>query len=78
MNGSSICIVGGGIGGLTAATALARAGFQVTVLEAAPQFGEVGAGVTLSPNAMRAFDFIGEQGSVVSCPQIGRYLFQNR
>lgn len=60
MNGSSICIVGGGIGGLTAATALARTGFQVTVLEAAPQFGEVGAGVTLSPNAMRAFDFIGE------------------
>jgi hypothetical protein len=25
-----------------------------------------------------AFNFVGEQGSVVGCPQIGRYLFQNR
>jgi salicylate hydroxylase len=52
-------IVGGGIGGMTAATALAQAGFPVTLLEAAPEFGEIGAGVTLSPNAMRGLDFIG-------------------
>ena len=66
MTATSITVVGGGIGGMTAATALAQAGFAVTVLEAAPQFGEVGAGVTLSPNAMRAFDFIGEMESIAN------------
>ena len=54
-----IVVVGGGIAGLTAAIALQRAGFAVTLLEAAPEFGEVGAGLTLSPNAMMAFDHIG-------------------
>jgi len=59
MSRPAILIVGGGIGGLTAAAGLAQAGFAVTVLEATPAFGEIGAGVTLSPNAMRGFDFIG-------------------
>ena len=54
-----ITVVGGGIGGVTAATALAQAGFAVTLLEAAPAFGDIGAGVTLSPNAMKGFDHIG-------------------
>lgn len=44
---------------MTAAAALAQAGFPVTLLEAASQFGDIGAGVTLSPNAMRGLDFIG-------------------
>lgn len=54
-----IVIVGGGLGGMTAAAAIARQGFKVTLLESAPQFGEIGAGVTLSPNAMKGLDFIG-------------------
>ncbi len=54
-----IVIVGGGIAGMTAAAALAREGFPVTLLESAPEFGEIGAGVTLSPNAMKGLDFIG-------------------
>lgn len=54
-----IVIVGGGIAGMTAAAAIAQAGFPVTLLESAPQFGEIGAGVTLSPNAMKGLDFIG-------------------
>lgn len=54
-----ILIVGGGIAGLTAATAVAQQGFPVTLLESAPQFGEIGAGLTLTPNAMRGLDFIG-------------------
>ena len=55
----SIVVVGGGIAGMTAATALAQQGFAVTLLESAPEFGEIGAGVTLSPNAMKGLDFIG-------------------
>ena len=55
----AILIAGGGIGGMTAAAALAQAGFPVHLLEAAPAFGEIGAGVTLSPNAMRGLDFLG-------------------
>jgi len=56
---TKIIVVGGGIGGMTAAVAMAQAGMAVTLLEAAPQFGEIGAGVTLSPNAMKALDHIG-------------------
>ncbi len=59
MRQERVTIVGGGIGGVTAAVALANAGFPVTLLEAAPAFGDIGAGVTLSPNAMRGFDHIG-------------------
>lgn len=55
----TILIVGGGIGGLTSAAALAQQGFKVTLLEAAPEFGEIGAGLTITPNAMKGLDFIG-------------------
>lgn len=44
-------IVGGGIGGLTAALGIAETGRSVHVLEQAPEFGEVGAGIQLAPNA---------------------------
>jgi salicylate hydroxylase len=47
----TIIIAGAGIGGLTAALALARRGFAVTLIEAAAQLDEVGAGIQLSPNA---------------------------
>ncbi|MFY1638058.1 FAD-dependent monooxygenase [Solwaraspora sp. WMMB335] len=46
-------VIGGGIGGLGTALALAHAGRQVRVLERAPVFGEVGAGIQLAPNATR-------------------------
>jgi len=49
-----IAIIGGGIGGLTAARALVRRGFDVRVYEAAPELKEIGAGVALGPNAMKA------------------------
>lgn len=54
-----VLIVGGGIAGMTAAAAIAQAGFRVTLLESALEFGEIGAGLTLTPNAMRGLDFIG-------------------
>ncbi|HEX6359058.1 FAD-dependent monooxygenase [Actinophytocola sp.] len=47
-------VVGGGIGGLAAAVALHRRGWGVAVLERAGEFAEVGAGLSLWPNAMRA------------------------
>lgn len=52
-------IVGGGIAGLTAAIALRAKGWQVTVYERAPEFTDVGAGLTLQPNALAALDSIG-------------------
>ncbi|MFI1170293.1 FAD-dependent oxidoreductase [Streptomyces melanogenes] len=52
-------VVGAGIGGLTAAVALHRRGWQVTVCERAPEPTAVGAGIVLAPNALRAFDIIG-------------------
>ncbi|WP_031033449.1 FAD-dependent monooxygenase [Streptomyces sp. NRRL F-5650] len=52
-------VIGGGIGGLTAAVALHQSGLRVTVLERAPSLRPVGAAISLSPNALRALDVIG-------------------
>ncbi|WP_159913465.1 3-hydroxybenzoate 6-monooxygenase [Pantoea sp. 18069] len=54
-----VLVVGGGIGGVAAALALARQGYTVQVLEQAPQLGEIGAGIQLGPNAFAAFDALG-------------------
>ncbi|HWH05043.1 MAG TPA: FAD-dependent monooxygenase [Gaiellaceae bacterium] len=58
-----VAIVGGGIGGLTAAVALARHGVRVQVLEQAPQLGRVGASIDLGPNAVRLLDALGIEGA---------------
>jgi len=55
----SIAILGAGMGGLTAATALHRRGFPVRVYEQAPQFARLGAGIQMSPNAMRVLRGLG-------------------
>ncbi|MEV5839140.1 FAD-dependent monooxygenase [Nocardia sp. NPDC052112] len=52
-------IVGGGIGGLTAAIALRAAGWEVTVYEQAAEFTEVDAGVMLTANVLAGLDLIG-------------------
>jgi salicylate hydroxylase len=49
----TVTIAGGGLGGLTAALAIRQRGLRVTVLEAAPELGEVGAGIQTAPNASR-------------------------
>jgi len=54
-----IIVAGGGIGGLAAALGLAHNGLDVLVLEKAPEFGEIGAGIQLGPNAFHAFDYLG-------------------
>lgn len=56
---SSVIVVGGGIGGLSAALALLEAGFDVQVYEQAPKFGEIGAGIQISPNASRLLHRLG-------------------
>jgi salicylate hydroxylase len=48
-----VVVIGGGIGGLFAANALVARGFQVSVYEQAPNLGEIGAGVFLTPNSVR-------------------------
>jgi salicylate hydroxylase len=58
-NEKPVIIAGGGIGGLAAALALARRGFRSVVLEQAPQFGEIGAGIQIAPNAWHALDALG-------------------
>ena len=55
----SAVVIGGGIGGMTAAAGLSRIGWQVTVLEQADAFREAGAGISLMANARRALDRIG-------------------
>ncbi|MFI9489261.1 FAD-dependent monooxygenase [Promicromonospora sp. NPDC052451] len=52
-------VVGAGIGGLAAAVGLRRVGWDVTVLERAAELGEVGAGMSQAPNAMRALAELG-------------------
>src|SRR6478752_2476549 len=56
---SKIAIVGGGIGGLTAANCLLQAGFDVQVYEQSRLLSEVGAGINISPNASRILNRLG-------------------
>ena len=54
-----ILVVGGGLGGAAVALALARKGFRVCLLEQAPEFGVIGYGIQLGPNAFYMFDRLG-------------------
>jgi len=54
-----VLIVGGGVGGLTAALCLARLGSKVSIFEQSPVLGEVGAGLQLSPNSTRVLHDLG-------------------
>ena len=59
MSARHVIVAGAGIGGLTAALALSRNGFRVTVLEQAERLEETGAGIQLSPNAARTLIELG-------------------
>lgn len=58
-NQAPVLVVGGGIGGLATALALSRKGIAVQVLEQAPEFKEIGAGIQLGPNVFRMFEVLG-------------------
>jgi 2-polyprenyl-6-methoxyphenol hydroxylase-like FAD-dependent oxidoreductase len=64
--GDPILIVGGGLGGLTTALALARRGRSTRVLEGAPEFGAIGYGIQFGPNVFHVFDRIGVSGEVLA------------
>jgi salicylate hydroxylase len=59
MTHGSAAVVGAGLGGLTAALALQRAGWRVRVYEQADKLGEVGAGISVSPGAGRSLESLG-------------------
>ena len=66
-----ILICGGGLGGLTAALALARRGWRSCVIEGAPEFGAIGYGIQFGPNVFHVFDRIGVTNAVMAkadCP----------
>lgn len=65
-NGLPILVAGGGIGGLAAAYALALKGVPVRVLEQAPEFREIGAGIQLGPNIFRALEKLGLKEAVLA------------
>ncbi|WP_439533711.1 FAD-dependent monooxygenase [Polymorphobacter sp.] len=54
-----IAVIGAGMGGLAAALGLARAGMTVQVYERSASLGELGAGITMSPNSVRVLDWLG-------------------
>lgn len=67
-------VVGAGIGGLAAALALLRAGHQVRVIEQSVALGEVGAGLSITPNASKALAYLGladELAKIGSTPSAG-------
>ncbi len=57
--GEPVLIVGGGIGGLATAWALSRKGIPSHIIEQAPEFKEIGAGIQLGPNVFRMFEYLG-------------------
>jgi len=61
-----ILIVGGGLGGLTTALALARRGRSSRVLEGAPEFGAIGYGIQFGPNIFHVFDRLGLMDQVLA------------
>ncbi len=59
MQDFKVAIVGGGIGGVALARSLDRLGIDYHLFERAPAFGEIGAGVQATPNAVKVLDALG-------------------
>src|SRR3954452_5634145 len=72
-----VMLIGAGIAGLSAAIALRRVGIEVVVYERAPELREVGAGISLWANALRALDYLGA-GDAVRKVSLGMVQSQMR
>ncbi|MBC8227640.1 MAG: NAD(P)-binding protein, partial [Gammaproteobacteria bacterium] len=58
MNKKRIAIIGAGIGGMTTAVALSQKGIDISIFEQAPVLSEVGAGLTVTPNATKGLMYL--------------------
>jgi 2-polyprenyl-6-methoxyphenol hydroxylase-like FAD-dependent oxidoreductase len=77
MKDAKIIIVGAGLGGLTAACCLIRAGFDVEVYEQAPVLAEVGAGIQISANPMHVLADLGLKDKIMAVGvRPGAYVFR--
>jgi hypothetical protein len=61
-----IAIIGGGLGGMAACLAFHRRGIEATVHERSPELGEIGAGLNLSPNALKALRALGVEDEAIA------------
>jgi salicylate hydroxylase len=79
MNHQKVLIIGGGIGGLTLQLALRNQGLMAEVFERRSEFSEVGSGVVMAPNGMKALDRLGHGVGAavrrVGKPDDGTYPF---
>ena len=73
-----IAVIGGGIGGLSAALHLLRAGFDVHVYEQAPRITEIGAGIQISPNASRLLIRLGLRPAMDAAGVLPQAVHQRR
>lgn len=73
-----IAIIGGGIGGLSAALHLLKAGLDVHVYEQAPRMTELGAGIQISPNASRLLHRLGLEAAMDHIGVLPRAVHQRR
>ena len=76
MTNGTVLLAGAGIGGVAAALALLRRGIDVELHEQSPQLGEVGAGIMLTPNAMRVVADLGLAEAVAAVamePEVSTY-----
>jgi salicylate hydroxylase len=73
-----IALIGGGIGGLSAALHLLRAGFDVQVYEQAPRITEIGAGIQISPNASRLLIRLGLKPALDAAGVFPKAVHQRR
>jgi len=74
VNVSDVIVVGGGIGGLAAALSINNTGRSVAVFEQAPEFGEVGAGIQLAPNALEVLDQLGLKEEILKVAVLPKRL----
>jgi 2-polyprenyl-6-methoxyphenol hydroxylase-like FAD-dependent oxidoreductase len=73
-----VLIVGGGIGGLTLAIGLHRVGAQIELIEQAPAFEQVGAGITIQANANAVLQALGVQLAAEDILSIGKFQMLNK